>query len=738
MKKILKRKALIAFLLSFILGALIIVPQIIKGHGIYNLIADFNAQQIPFNKIINNSIKEGSFFWIWYNELGSNFISTFSFYNLFSPFNIIGYIFPASWFEYLVGPIFILKYAVAGLTSYLFIQRYVKNKNYAILGSLLYSFSGFQLTNTLFYHFHDVVALFPLLLYSLDKLVYDNKKFAFGISVALLAFTNWFFFIGQVVFVILYYIIKISTKSYKFDLKKLINIAFEAIIGVGLAAFVLLPSLLFTMSNPRVSNSWTITSMLRYNFQNYLEILRAFIFPSQIMSSRAMFASSNYSSTEFFLPFVGIILSVSYFFKKPKNWDSIFMLILGIFIFVPLLNSSFFAFTSTYYSRWFYMPILVLALTSAKCLDKKYSFKNGIIINIIMISIFVVGCYIYINKINPGQIIFDKNYTLIIIFVTLLCLSGLLFVDGIKSNGKKFKCLMIFIIIYIILWGNYNTYKYKSVSNESIDSYKNYLYVNDDLKFKKLTRTNSSESCPYNYGFLTKTSNIKSFNSNINGSSFEFYNSINYDRAVATIIKTSDKKLNDFLGVEYVISCGDDLSKEGYDLDKKIKNYSIYINKDVKKQGFAVDKYVLDDDFNRLNYNEKIDALNNSVVLNKDQINKYKDLFNKKTKYEKYEFNYINNGMESKIVSTNDTLAIYTVPYDTGWTAYVNGKKTKIEEVDNGFMAIKINEGENNIEFKYFPPGLLGGIIISCISLLIFVIYVILYMKESRCKNEKK
>lgn len=125
---------------------------------------------------MNYSLKNGSFLWTWYNDLGSNFIGTFSFYNLFSPFNMIGYVFPEKFFEYLIGPIFILKYGVAGLTSYLFFKRYVKNKNYALIGSLLYSFSGFQLTNILFYHFHDVFALFPLLLYTLDNLVYENKK----------------------------------------------------------------------------------------------------------------------------------------------------------------------------------------------------------------------------------------------------------------------------------------------------------------------------------------------------------------------------------------------------------------------------------------------------------------------------------------------------------------------------------------------------------------------------------
>ena len=94
--KLFKNKAFIAFLCSFVLGAIIVVPNIIDGRGIYHLIADFNVQQIPFNKIINDSLKEGSFLWTWYNELGSNFIGAFSFYNLFSPFNIIGYLFPSS------------------------------------------------------------------------------------------------------------------------------------------------------------------------------------------------------------------------------------------------------------------------------------------------------------------------------------------------------------------------------------------------------------------------------------------------------------------------------------------------------------------------------------------------------------------------------------------------------------------------------------------------------------------
>ena len=97
-KNLFKNKTFLAFFYSLCLGALIILPNLIYDKGQYNLQADFSFQQIPFNIMINESIKEGSFLWTWFNELGSNFIGTFTFYNLFSPFNLVAYIFPASWF----------------------------------------------------------------------------------------------------------------------------------------------------------------------------------------------------------------------------------------------------------------------------------------------------------------------------------------------------------------------------------------------------------------------------------------------------------------------------------------------------------------------------------------------------------------------------------------------------------------------------------------------------------------
>lgn len=737
-KKIFENKAIITFFLSLALGTIIILPNIIAGGGMFCLVEDFNAQQIPFNIMINDSIKEGSIFWTWYNELGSNFIGTFSFYNLFSPFNIIGYLFPSDYFPYLVGPIFILKYGIAGLTSFLFLKRYVKNKNFAIIGALLYAFSGFQLTNTLFYHFHDVVALFPLLLYTLDNLIYDNKKTWFSLCVALLAFTNWFFFIGQVIFIIIYCVVKLITGSYKFDLKKFSYAFLEGLIGTGIASIVLIPTALFTISNPRIGNSWTLTGMFKYNyFSMYIEIFRSFLFPSELMYVRSAITQMNYTSVELYIPFFGSALAIAYFVKKPKEWQNILMLICVVFMIIPIFNSSFFAFKNNYYARWFYMPILIISLMSIKCLDSKIKSNNGIMISLLGIAGFLVFiCYYFINVPNR-QIIFDRTYFLLTFIFALINLVGTYYISNIKENKRKIILSILCIFIFVGAWGNYTLYKYKSINFNVSDEYKEFLNSKKYIKFNDIVRTNSSNTCNYNYSYILGINNIKNFNSNLNGSSFQFYKSIDYNREVSTIIEPSDKYLNDFLSVEYIISCGDDISKFGYQLKEQNDKYKIYYNPDYKPMGFAPDKYMSKKEFENLETEEKKKTLNDTIILNEEQIKKYKYLYSENNKYIYNEYSYEKNGFKAKINSIKDTLALYTIPYDSGWSATVNGKEVEIEQVDNGFMAIKINKGENNIEFKYFPPGLKIGIIISSVSVIIFIIYGIFQRKGVK-KYEKR
>ncbi len=145
--------------------------------------------------------------WIWNVDLGSSFINAFSFYDLGSPFIWLSLLAPQGTFPYLAGFLCILKYMTAAVTAYLYLRVFIKNPQWAVIGALLYAFSGYQTTNLEFFHFHDVVAFFPLLLLGLELSMQDKNYrplFIFGVFVNCLL--NYFFFVGQVIFLVIYYL----------------------------------------------------------------------------------------------------------------------------------------------------------------------------------------------------------------------------------------------------------------------------------------------------------------------------------------------------------------------------------------------------------------------------------------------------------------------------------------------------------------------------------------------------
>lgn len=62
------------------------------------------------------------------------------------------------------------------------------------------------------------------------------------------------------------------------------------------------------------------------------------------------------------------------------------------------------------------------------------------------------------------------------------------------------------------------------------------------------------------------------------------------------------------------------------------------------------------------------------------------------------------------------------MPYDKGFTAYVDGVKTPLIRADFGLMAIDVPAGEHNIEFRYFPAGMKVCTGISAVAALILAI----------------
>ena len=139
-----KEMRLLAFIFGLVTAAAFFVPFIVSGDGYFIFFGDFNVQQIPFYQHCHEMVRSGNFYgWDWQTDLGANFIGSYSFYLLGSPFFWITLLFPNSFVPYLMGPLLILKFACATLTGYMFIRRFTARPESAVAGGLMYAFSGF-------------------------------------------------------------------------------------------------------------------------------------------------------------------------------------------------------------------------------------------------------------------------------------------------------------------------------------------------------------------------------------------------------------------------------------------------------------------------------------------------------------------------------------------------------------------------------------------------------------------
>ena len=103
---------------------------------------------------------------------------------------------------------------------------------------------------------------------------------------------------------------------------------------------------------------------------------------------------------------------------------------------------------------------------------------------------------------------------------------------------------------------------------------------------------------------------------------------------------------------------------------------------------------------------------------------KYKTVCEEKRDNSCYYFNEDTNGFDAKIDLDESKLVFFSVPYEQGWTAEVNGEPADIEKVSYGFMAVKCPAGDNTITFRYKTAGLAEGKIISLAGWGILVVYI--------------
>lgn len=83
--------------------------------------------------------------------------------------------------------------------------------------------------------------------------------------------------------------------------------------------------------------------------------------------------------------------------------------------------------------------------------------------------------------------------------------------------------------------------------------------------------------------------------------------------------------------------------------------------------------------------------------------------------------------------AASDSALYLSVPYEKGWTMYVDGEKAKLYPMFDAMCAVNLTAGEHEIEMRYSPQGFIPGVVIGLASLSILVI---LYVLERRKRKK--
>lgn len=651
---------------------------------------------------------------------------------------------------------FALKHVLAALTAHLYLKKHVKQNHFAFIGALIYAFSCFTMDSTYFFHFIDVIAVFPLIPYLVDEVLEGRKKWLLSLAVLLNGMINYYFLVPTSVFFLIYLFFRVKFSERNYTIKDALRcIVFYAWGGFS-AMFILLPSALSLLETNKATGSFA-SSILRGlgTIPQLLKVIKGIVLPSEgVLGSATGFEFSNFNSNAAFLPFFGAVFLFAAMKGKPDKWYFRLIKFLFILTVIPFGNGLFSFFTNMSYTRWYYAFVLIGTLASIKFLEEKpdkEEIKSGAK-TVWLLSAIVVGiplllkiicAYLFptaLNILPEGAVNYltnagltekfntdDLRYCIVFIIMTASTYIPLFF--SLKNkwiyNGKK-----VVPVVAIICVLSYTCY----LANEANIFQKTEIYRGNDISVtEEVTYTHRTD---YDYSFanypqIANEPGIGNFISFKSHSTAKFCNLVGYENT----LHLNSKKYFDTEAIQSVLSIKTLVDENGNRTDAPY--YTPF--------GFTYDYYVLDDNIeyttDKKENNRRIETMTKACFVDSETAEKLEGILKpldgefdwkdecKKTGAES--FIMTSSGFTAASKGEKERLVFFSIPHDNGWTAYVNDEEAEILTINGGLMGIIVPAGECEIEFTFETPGLKAGMAISVLSILILAVYSVYERKKS-------
>ena len=761
-------------------AAIFFLPFYILDGGFFHYAGDFNSQQITFYRYMNGFVKGAGYpdsafagaphnTFSWATDLGSGVMNAYSFYLYGSPFFWLSVLLPQSWLPYMMVPLLVLKFGVAGGGAFLYLRRYVKNENYAVLGACLYALSGFAVYNVFFNHFVDVVALFPYLLWALDEAIYENRHGLFAFWVAVNLLNNYFFFVGQVIFLCIYFVCKLTAKDFRLTGRKFGHLLWESVLGVAMGCLLLFPAVLSLLQNPRtidLSSGWGFLTYAKV--QQYLAILLSWILPpdSPYLTSVWSEGVIKWTSMTAYLPLCSLAGAMAYWRSRKADSKKRIVAVCAVCALVPVLNSAFYALNSSYYARWYYMPTLILAAMTVNALEDPdvdldapargigWIMLATLVFAVVPVRDDTTGTWSFGVLKNPEQFFVVLGFGLLgLALYRYLCgiwRQNSRFAQRMTAAVLVFACVFSMVHIGIGKFGQWHT------DSDLVEQDTNALQLKNDLPEGDYRI--DTYKIHDNIGMWLDKSCLQYFGSTAAPSILSFYPGLGVKRDVRSEPEIANYALRGLLSVEYLITTPEkresfeDEADAGWTYLADVDGYTLYHNDNYVPMGFTYDYYVTKTTYEASVKTLRSNLLLRALVLEDEDVKAYgqyltelPDAMLDDLHYDSYTqdcadrrahscsvFQMNNAGFHAEITLDKTNLVFFSVPYDDGFTAYVNGEKADILRVDEGLMAVLCPAGASSIDFVYQAAGLSASRMVAAVAIPVWVVYVAYFVRRKR------
>ena len=761
-------------------AAIFFLPFYILDGGFFHYAGDFNSQQITFYRYMNGFVKGAGYpdsafagaphnTFSWATDLGSGVMNAYSFYLYGSPFFWLSVLLPQSWLPYMMVPLLVLKFGVAGGGAFLYLRRYVKNENYAVLGACLYALSGFAVYNVFFNHFVDVVALFPYLLWALDEAIYENRHGLFAFWVAVNLLNNYFFFVGQVIFLCIYFVCKLTAKDFRLTGRKFGHLLWESVLGVAMGCLLLFPAVLSLLQNPRtidLSSGWGFLTYAKV--QQYLAILLSWILPpdSPYLTSVWSEGVIKWTSMTAYLPLCSLAGAMAYWRSRKADSKKRIVAVCAVCALVPVLNSAFYALNSSYYARWYYMPTLILAAMTVNALEDPdvdldapargigWIMLATLVFAVVPVRDDTTGTWSFGVLKNPEQFFVVLGFGLLgLALYRYLCgiwRQNSRFAQRMTAAVLVFACVFTMVHIGIGKFGQWHT------DSDLVEQDTNALQLKNDLPEGDYRI--DTYKIHDNIGMWLDKSCLQYFGSTAAPSILSFYPGLGVKRDVRSEPEITNYALRGLLSVEYLITTPEkresfeDEADAGWTYLADVDGYTLYHNDNYVPMGFTYDYYVTKTTYEASVKTLRSNLLLRALVLTDEDVKAYgqyltelPDAMLDDLHYDSYTqdcadrrahscsvFQMNNAGFHAEITLDKTNLVFFSVPYDDGFTAYVNGEKADILRVDEGLMAVLCPAGASSIDFVYQAAGLSASRVVTAVAIPVWVVYVAYFVRRKR------